>query len=78
MEQLPSSAFTTVNPASPTPPPLFQVDEVAEEGAEPMSSKSYKVSLMQMAADDGTDLLVGQPEGVNPTFSRALNKRASM
>lgn len=70
-------ALTTVTPAPP-PPLRFQVDEIAQEGAEPGSSKSYKVSLIQMAADDDTNLLVDQPEGVNPMFSRALNKRASM
>ncbi|CAM9091066.1 unnamed protein product [Scytosiphon promiscuus] len=40
--------------------------------------KSYQVSLMQMAADDVMDLLVEVPDGVNPTFSRALMKRASI
>eukprot|EP00752_Nemacystus_decipiens_P009122 g8146.t1 len=54
------------------------VDEITEEGADAGSSKSYKVSLMQMAADDDTILLVDEPEGVNATFSRALVKRASM
>lgn len=62
----------------PPPPARLQVDEIVEAGAEPGSSKSFKVSLMQMAADDDTNLLVDQPEGVNPTFSRALMKRASM
>ncbi len=57
---------------------MSQVDETTGDGGENESPKSYKISFMQMAADDVNDLLVDQPEGVNPTFSRALQKRASM
>eukprot|EP00903_Cladosiphon_okamuranus_P013524 g12596.t1 len=58
----------------------IQVDEIVEEStaSEPSKSKSYKFSMIQMAADDNTNILVDQPEGVNPMFSRALMKRASM
>jgi len=69
-------------PPYPVFPPDFplrqQVDEITEEGGEDGSTKSYKISFMQMAADGGNDLIVDQPEGVNATFSRALMKRASM
>ncbi|CAN0542019.1 unnamed protein product, partial [Ectocarpus sp. 12 AP-2014] len=52
-------------------------DESPEEAGGP--AVSHKVSMLQMAADeDGMQLLVEKPEGVNDTFSRAMTKRASM
>ncbi|CAM9988679.1 unnamed protein product [Ectocarpus sp. 8 AP-2014] len=52
-------------------------DESREEAGGP--AVSHKVSMLQMAADeDGMQLLVEKPEGVNDTFSRAMTKRASI
>ncbi|CAN0437123.1 unnamed protein product [Ectocarpus sp. 12 AP-2014] len=52
-------------------------DESPEEAGGP--AVSHKVSMLQMAADeDGMQLLVEKPEGVNDTFSRAMTKRASI
>lgn len=55
------------------------MQEITQEGTgEADAPQTYTVSLMQMAADDVMDLVVEAPDGVNPTFSRALMKRASM
>ncbi|CAB1105023.1 unnamed protein product [Ectocarpus sp. CCAP 1310/34] len=57
----------------------IQVDreDSPEEAGGP--AVSHKVSMLQMAADeDGMQLLMEKPEGVNDTFSRAMSKRASI
>lgn len=56
------------------------MENQTEDSAEAGAAMQYKVALHQMSSDEGVewDLVVDQPEGINPAFSRALSKRASM
>eukprot|EP00904_Undaria_pinnatifida_P007508 jgi/Undpi1/3888/HiC_scaffold_16.g07256.m1 len=54
------------------------VEDITEDGADPEAPKAYKVTLTQMASDDGVQLAMEQPKEVNPAVNRATTKRASI
>lgn len=58
--------------------PPSKVEDITEDGADPEAPKAYKVTLTQMASDDGVQLAMEQPKEVNPAVNRATTKRASM
>lgn len=59
----------------------LKVEDVTGDDVPAETPKQYEVALQQMATDEGMgiwDLVVDQPAGVNPFFSRTAMKRASM